>query len=81
MSKIIIFLSVFILCSCNEKEHKYEKLHDKYRTLWYRTGEQCFYDSSQKYGRLYEIEMYGKELDISGIDTIPTGATPICKQK
>lgn len=73
--------------SCNDKKvvpihvdlnSKYEKLHDKYRTLWYRTGQQCFYDSSRKYGLLANPESANPI--VYGVDTTTLNEpTPDCK--
>jgi len=58
----------------------YSQLHDKYRTLWYRTNAQCFYDSSKKYG-LLESGMSDKEISnmVWTIDTTPVNEPVICK--
>jgi len=84
MRFIIFFISMCLIaafCSCHSAlEYKYEKLHDKYRTLWYRTGQKCFYDSSRKYGLLYFKEI-GISADVNDIDTVTfSGITPNCNK-
>ena len=59
------------------KARKYDAAHEKYRTLWYRTNEKCFYDSSKKYGELYRKAMGWDEIDFS-IDTIPYTGNDTC---
>jgi hypothetical protein len=73
---IILFLSI-VLSSCKIQFGKSfnESQHDKYRTLWYRTGEHRYYDSSRKYGNLYHKEIGLDETDVMSVDTIPFSGT------
>ena len=73
--------------SCQNKQQlkqetlkkKYADLHDKYRTFWYRTDKRCFYDSTKKYGLLYDSICGKKPIDLSDVDTTDINEPAICK--
>lgn len=71
---LIIFL---ILCSCKQSAN--EAKWQKYRTLWYRTGASCFYDSTRKYGTLYNLERGINDDNLLKVDTIPVNEKIECK--
>lgn len=49
--------------------NKYSSLHEKYRTFWYRTEKECFYDSTRKYGLLYDSLTHYDESQLLKVDT------------
>lgn len=54
-------------------------LHDKYRTFWYRTNKECFYDSTRKYGLLLDSALGMKPINISYVDTVTINEKATCK--
>lgn len=75
----IIFYGFFIYRSVHHdvKESTYFKqsecvLHDKYRTLWYRTNDKKMYDSARKYGLICDsLNHFNADSIIKIVDTVP----------
>ncbi len=75
--------AIILLCAISCQSYKYKndikEKHDKYRTLWYRTGEQCFYDSCRKYGLLYDSVLGISQDKYNWPDTVAVDEPAVCK--
>lgn len=69
-----------LVSSSKSKEKEFnEAQHNRFRTLWYRTNERCFYDSCRKYGLLVNRDLGITEANINRVDTIPLHEIGVCK--
>lgn len=82
ISGILLLCAVLSSCEHYRLKKEYKEKHDKYRTLMYRTNfQQCFVDSSRKYGLLYD-SMLGRKPNevVNWLDTVTINEpTPVCK--